>query len=151
VSELARPVHNVEKPRVLFLCSRNSAQSQMAEALLRSQADERFEACSAGLEPAAVHPFTRQVLEEIGIDTAPLQPKSVGRFLGKVGVRYAIIVDRPDNPRSPRVYPFASRTLRWPVEDPGAQDGPPDAQLAAFRRVRDQLSDRIRQFLRQGE
>ena len=143
--------YSVEKPRVLFLCSRNSAQSQMAEALLRNEADERYEACSAGLEPAAVHPLARQVLEEIGIDTRGLQPKSVGRFLGKVGVRYAIIVDQPDNPRSPRVYPFASQTLRWPVEDPEAVPAPPDEQLAAFRRVRDQLADRIRRFLHHGE
>ena len=139
----------IEKPRVLFLCSRNSAQSQIAEALLREQADGRFEVCSAGLEPVPVHPLTRQVLEEVGIATGTLQPKSVGRFLGKIGVRYAIIVDRPDNPRSPRVYPFASQTLRWPIEDPGATDGPPEAQLAAFRRVRDEIAHRIEEFLRE--
>ena len=137
----------VEKPRVLFLCSRNDAQSQIAEALLRSQAEDRFEICSAGLEPSAVHPLARQVLEEVGIETGALHPKSVGRFLGKVGVRYAIIVDAPSNPRSPRVYPFATSTLRWPIEDPTAAGGSAEAQLAAFRRVRDEIADHIRRFL----
>lgn len=81
-----------EQPCVLFLCTHNAARSQLAEALLRRHAGTRFEAASAGLEPTEVHPLTRQVLDEIGVDTNALRAKGLGEFLGKVAVQYAIIV-----------------------------------------------------------
>ena len=71
-----------EKPRVLFLCTHNAARSQMAEALLREYAGDRFDAYSAGLEPTAVHPLTRQVLVEAGVDVDGLRAKGVNEFLG---------------------------------------------------------------------
>ena len=138
-----------EAPRVLFLCTHNSARSQMAEALLRRHGGHRYQACSAGLEPTAVHPLTRRVLEEIGIDTGDLQAKGINAFLGKTQVNLAIVVCAQED-SCPRVYPFANRTLYWPFDDPAAASGTPDEQLAVFRRVRDEIADRVRRFVLEG-
>lgn len=73
-----------EKQRVLFLCTHNAARSQVAEALLRHYAGARFDACSAGLEPTEVHPLTRRVLAEMGIDSSALRAKDIKGLLGRV-------------------------------------------------------------------
>jgi arsenate reductase (thioredoxin) len=78
----------VSKPVVLFLCTANSARSQMAEALLRKHAGDRFEVHSAGLEPAGIHPLTIQVLDEAGIDLQGQRSKSVKEYLGKLAAHY---------------------------------------------------------------
>jgi arsenate reductase len=100
------------KLRVLFLCTHNAARSQMAEALLRHLAGDRFEVVSAGLEPTEVHPFTHQVLTERGIEMHPLRAKGVREFLGKVKVDYAIAVCNPAEIDCPRMFPFALRILQ---------------------------------------
>ncbi len=132
-----------KKPLVLFLCTANSARSQMAEAILRDRAGDRFEAASAGLSPSRVNPFTLRALDEAGIDTGGLRSKSTSEFLGKVAVRYAIIVCDKAAQHCPRIYPFASRTLYWPFEDPAAAEGTDDERLEKFREVRDQIASRI--------
>jgi len=135
------------KPLVLFLCTGNSARSQMAEAILRSKAGDRFEAASAGMDPKGVNPLTVCVLEEIGLSTDDLQSKPSSQFLGKVAVRYAVIVCENANQSCPRIYPFATKTLYWPFEDPAAFEGTDDERLAKFREVRDQIADRIEEWL----
>jgi arsenate reductase len=94
------------KPLVLFVCTHNAARSQIAEALLRKHAGHRFEVASAGLEPTEVHPLTRHVLTEVGIDPCGLSVKGTKEFLGKVAVRYAIIVCTEAEKHCPRVFPF---------------------------------------------
>ncbi len=138
------------KPLVLFVCVHNAARSQMAEALLRKHADDRFAAASAGLEPTEVHPLTRTVLAEVGIDAGELRAKGLGEFLARVAVRHAIIVCARAEAACPKIYPFAGETLSWAFDDPAAREGSPDLQLAKFRRVRDEIDARIRQWLRQG-
>ena len=110
----------MDRPRVMFLCAHNAARSQMAEAILRHLAGDRFEVCSAGLEPTAIHPLTIQVLEEIGVDTAPLRAEGLEHYLAKFSVQYAIIVCEKTQAQCPRLYPFAQQTLFWPFEDPAA-------------------------------
>ena len=139
-----------EKPRILFLCTHNAARSQMAEALLRRHDGHRFEAASAGLEPTEVHPLTRRVLQEIDIDVSGLRAKGINESLGKVPVRYAIIVCERANRSCPNVYPFATHGLYWPFEDPAEAEGSPEERLAVFRRVRDEIADRIRRFVLEG-
>jgi len=134
-----------EKIRVLFLCTNNAARSQMAEALLRHAAGDRFEVVSAGLEPTEVHPLTRQVLDERGVSTAGLRAKGVGQFLGKVKVDYAIGVCDPAELNCPRVFPFALNALQWPFEDPTAAPAGA-AKLEAFRRVRDAIEARLTEW-----
>ena len=136
------------KQGVLFLCTHNAARSQMAEALLRHLAGDRFEVYSAGLEPTAVHPLTRQVLTEAGIDVSGLQAKGVNQFLGKASVQYAIVVCGEDEWQCPRLFPFALGTLRWPFDDPVQVAGTEGERLSAFRRVRDAIEARVRVGLR---
>jgi arsenate reductase (thioredoxin) len=138
---------NSENPRVLFLCTGNSCRSQMAEAYLRHEAGDRFEACSAGLEPKPVNPLTLQVLEEAGISTEGLRSKSTTEFLGRVSIRYAIFVCDKAQQSCPRIYPFALQCLYWPFDDPAAFEGTPEARLAKFREVRDQIHDQITLWL----
>ena len=135
------------KPRVLFLCTHNAARSQMAEAILRRAAGDRFEVLSCGIEPTDVHPLTKTVLEERGLPTADLRAKPMGEFLGKVDVRYAVIVCEQTEDICPRIFPFTLRTLQWPFDDPARVTGGEELQLAAFRRVRDQIDQRIQSWL----
>jgi arsenate reductase len=135
------------KSTVLFLCTHNAARSQMAEALLRHLAGDRFEAYSAGLEPTAVHPLTRQVLTEAGVDVSGLQAKGVNEFLGKASVRYAIVVCTEAEWQCPRLFPFAVGNMRWPFEDPVQVSGTDAERLAAFRGVRDAIEARLRTWL----
>ncbi len=136
-----------KKPVVLFLCTANSARSQMAEAILRDRAGDRFDAASAGLTPTQVNPLTLRVLDEAGIDTTGLRSKSSAEFLGKVAVRFAVIVCDKAARHCPSIYPFAARTLYWPFEDPAAAEGSDDQRLQKFREVRDQIAARLDAWL----
>lgn len=136
-----------DKPTVLFLCTANSARSQMAEALLRHHAAGRFEACSAGLSPKDIHPLALRVLSDVGVDTAGLCPKGLDLFLGKRRVTYAITVCEKAQESCPRLFPFSMNYLYWPFEDPAAFEGTERGKLQKFRDVRDQIDARIRQWL----
>jgi arsenate reductase len=133
----------MERQRVLFLCAHNAARSQMAEALLRQHAGDRFEVCSAGLEPTEIHSIARNVLEEVGIDTSTLRAEGLDKYLAKISVQYAIVLCEKTQAQCPRLYPFAQQTLYWPFEDPVAFRGTPEAQLRKFREVRDQIQARL--------
>jgi arsenate reductase (thioredoxin) len=135
------------KPRVLFVCTHNAARSQMAEALLRHYAGERFEVLSAGYAPTEVHPLTRQVLADVGIDASGLRAKSLDHFLAKVSLAYAIIVCDQGEDGCPRLYPFALHTLYWPFEDPTEAKGSTAERLRTFRSVRDQIDRRLQAWL----
>jgi arsenate reductase len=148
VEDAALPV---ARPRVLFLCSRNSARSQMAEAILRRKAGDRFEVHSCGLRPDAIHPMTLQVLEEVGLDTSALRSKDLGDYLGKVSIHHAIIVCEAASNHCPKLHPFALRLHHWPFPDPVQVEGSEDERLAAFRRVRDAIDERIDRWLRDSD
>lgn len=147
IDERRREARAVARPAVLFLCSRNSARSQMAEALLRREAPNRFEVHSGGLDPGPIHPLTLRVLEEIGIDTSPLSSKDLAHFLGKTPIHFAITVCETANENCPRVHPFALQQLYWPFPDPAAAEGTEEERLEVFRGVRDAIELRIRHWL----
>lgn len=133
------------KPKVLFLCTGNSARSQMAEGLLRHLAGDRFEPLSAGIEPKGLNPLAVEAMNEIGIDISRQKSKDVRGFLGQA-IPYVITVcanAREHCPIFPRTYKF----LQWGLDDPAAVEGSRDEKLAAFRRVRDQIAERIEQEL----
>jgi arsenate reductase len=134
------------EPRVLFICTGNSARSQMAEALLRRHGGDRFEVFSAGLEPKGINPFTRQVMAEQGYDLAGQRSKDVFEFLGKVHFGHIITVCSNAEARCP-IFPGIAYRLHWPFDDPAAVEGGDEAKLAAFRRVRDQIEARILAWL----
>ncbi len=136
------------KPTVLLLCTANTCRSQIAEALLRHLAGDRFEAMSAGLAPGeAVHPLALQVLKEKGIDPAGLRPKHVRELLGKVRIRTAITVCARAAETCPEAWPGALEQLFWPIDDPAAVEGTETERLAAFRRARDTIEAQISQWL----
>ena len=138
----------MNKQRVLFLCAHNAARSQMAEALLRKHAGERFEVVSAGLEPTTVHPLTVRVLNEIGVDVSGQQAKGLDGILGKANFQLAIIVCERTQKNCPHIFPFALQRLDWPFEDPAEARGTEEEQLQKFRDVRDQIEARILDWLK---
>jgi arsenate reductase len=132
------------KPIVLILCTGNSARSQMAEGLLRAKAGDRFEAQSAGTEPAlAVNPLAIEVMREAGIDISANRPKNLGIFLGKLPVRHLITVCHDAEGKCPSVWPGVLTRVHWPVEDPAAFRGDREAALQKFRAARDEISRRL--------
>ncbi|HAD06167.1 MAG TPA: low molecular weight phosphatase family protein [Anaerolineaceae bacterium] len=138
----------MSKARVLFLCTGNSARSQMAEALLRKYAGDHFEVYSAGLEPKGLNPYTIKVLEEIGVDTSQHYSKTLDTFMGKVHFGYLITVCSNAEENCP-VFPGMGVRLHWPFEDPAAYVGSEEETLQKFREVRDQIDARVRQWLKE--
>jgi arsenate reductase (thioredoxin) len=137
----------MSKISVLFLCTGNSARSQMAEALLRSFAGDRFEPYSAGLEPKEINPLTNRVMEEIGINISSYRSKSVMEYMGKLHFAYLIIVCEAADNNCPSTFPGVGQRLKWPFEDPAAFQGSDDDRLQKFRQVRDQIATRLRSWL----
>jgi len=133
--------------RVLFLCTGNSARSQMAEAFLRHYAADEFEAHSAGLEPKGIHPLTVQVMREIGLDLSGQYSKSVTEYLGKMHFGYLVTLCSDAEERCPSVFPSVGQRIHWAFEDPAAFAGSAEARLDKFRQVRDQIDSQIRAWL----
>jgi arsenate reductase (thioredoxin) len=133
-------------PRVLFLCTGNSARSQMAEALLRKLGRARFEVYSAGLDPSEVTPYTCRVLEEIGIDPSNLWSKPMTLFANRMHFDYVITLCSDAEERCP-LFPGATVRMHWPFDDPAAAQGTAEEQLAKFRQVRDQITACIQMWL----
>jgi arsenate reductase len=133
--------------RVLFLCSGNSCRSQMAEALLRHTAGDRFEAFSAGLDPTDIDQRTRSVMAEIGLDMTGQYSKSLGDYLGKTHFGYLITVCDSADRRCPAVFPGMGIRLHWSFPDPATFHGSPEEEIAEFRWVRDLISARITEWV----
>lgn len=132
-------------PRVLVLCTHNSARSQMAEGLLRALAPGRFEVASAGTEATRVHPLAIEVMRELGIDLGHHSSKTLDRFLGEPW-DYVITVCDSASERCP-IFPARTTRLHWSFEDPSAAVGTEAERLAVFRRVRDAIAARLRGWL----
>jgi arsenate reductase len=133
--------------RVLFLCTGNSARSQMAEAFLRKYGGEQFEAYSAGLEPKGLNPFTIRVMQEAGIDVSGQKSKGVGTYLGKVLFQYLITVCDDAEKNCPSTWPGISKREHWSFDDPAAFEGTDEEKLAKFRQIRDQIEGRIKAWI----
>jgi arsenate reductase len=139
----------MNRPVVLFLCTNNAVRSQMAEAFLKKMAAEHFDAYSAGAEPTEIHPLTIRVMNEVGIDVNGQHSKHVRQFLGKLSVRIAVFVCPRTEEKCPIVWPGALAHLEWPFEDPAAYQGSEEDCLCKFRDVRDQIEQRITDWLAQ--
>jgi len=140
-------MERVGKTSVLFLCTGNSARSQMAEAFLRRYAGDRFEALSAGLEPRGIHPYTRQVMAEIGIDLSGQRSKDISEYMGKRHFSYLVTVCAHAEQNCPKVFPGVSQRLHWTFDDPAAAVGTEAEKLAKFRQVRDEIASRLRSWI----
>jgi arsenate reductase (thioredoxin) len=139
----------MHRSKVLFLCTHNSARSQMAEGLLRHMAGDRFEAYSAGTEATHVRPLAVRAMEEIGVDISSQESKTLARYLPE-SFAYVITVCDNANEACP-FFPRASERLHWFLEDPSQATGSEEKRLAVFRRVRDELRERIEQELTNQE
>lgn len=128
--------------RVLFLCTGNSARSQMAEGLLRSLGRSDFEVYSAGTDPKGLHPLAVQVMRESGIDITGQQSKSLDRFRGQ-SFDYIITVCDRARDHCP-TFPGDNQRVHWGFADPAAVTGSEAARIAAFRRTRTEIAERLR-------
>ena len=134
-----------ERARILFLCTHNSARSQMAEGLLRHVAGDRFEAHSAGTEATHVRPLAVRAMDEVSVDITGQESKILERYLGEP-FDYVITVCDDANEACP-FFPGARNRLHWSLEDPSQADGSEEERLAVFRRVRDEIREHIEQEL----
>ena len=139
----------MSKPRVLFLCTHNSARSQMAEGFLRSMAGDRFEAGSAGTERTSVNPLAVRAMAELGID--------IGHHTSK---QYDDVMDLPwdyvitvcDDAREHCPFmPGSAKRLHWSFKDPSRATGDETQRLVEFRGVRDQIRNRLTAWLESEE
>ncbi|MFI5054557.1 MAG: arsenate reductase ArsC [Acidimicrobiia bacterium] len=131
--------------RVLFVCTGNSARSQLAEALLREFGGTEFAAFSAGTEPRGVNPFTIRVLGERGVDWSTARSKSVDEFLDEPFDYVITVCDRAR--QSCPVFPGEHNSLHWGLDDPAEAEGTDEEKLAAFRRTETEISIRLRPFI----
>ena len=136
----------MSKPQVLFLCTGNSARSQMAEGLLRGMAGDQFEVFSAGTEPKGmILPEVVQVMQEIGIDISNQRSKSVTEYLGKSHFAHVITVCADAEDNCPAVFLNMGTHEHWPFDDPAKIED--ETRLARTRQVRDQIQQRIQTWL----
>ncbi|HUS09674.1 MAG TPA: arsenate reductase ArsC [Pyrinomonadaceae bacterium] len=132
------------RKRVLILCTGNSARSQMAEGLLRDMAGDKFEVASAGVSPTHVRPEAIEVMGELGIDISGHRSKSVEEFTGQE-FNYVITVCDHANQQCP-MFPGKTERIHWSIGDPAAATGDQNGKLTAFRRARDELRARLKEF-----
>ena len=137
-----------ERARVLFLCTHNSARSQMAEGLLRHLAGDRFESHSAGTEATRVRPLAIRAMEEIGVDISGQESKTLERYQQEP-FDYVITVCDDANEACP-FFPGAQSRLHWSFEDPSKAEGTEEERLEVFRLVRDRINERIERELVEG-
>jgi len=131
--------------RVLFLCTHNSARSQMAEGILRQFGGERFEVYSAGTEPSQVNPLAIRVMQEAGIDISEQSSKSLSEFVGR-HFDYVITVCDQANETCP-VFPGDPQRIHWSFPDPSAVEGSDEARYQAFERTARELTIRLRTWI----
>jgi arsenate reductase len=129
------------RSRVLFLCTHNSARSQMAEGLLRTMGGDRFEAHSAGTEATAVRPLAIAAMHELGIDISTQTSKALEGYVDQRFDHVITVCD--DANESCPVFPNAAHRLHWALPDPSKATGTEEQRLAVYREVRDALRARI--------
>jgi arsenate reductase len=131
--------------RVLFVCTHNSARSQMAEGYLNALGADRFEALSAGTEARGIHPLAIQAMAEEGIDVAMHESKTIERFLTQPFDLVITVCD--DAAEACPVFPGAAKRMHWSFSDPSKAAGDDEARYAAFISVRDAIRERIEKEL----
>jgi arsenate reductase len=132
--------------KVLFLCTGNSARSQMAEGLMNALGEGGWEVRSAGIFPSYVHPLAVRAMEEIGIDISGQTSKSTDQFLDQ---EFDYIITLCDHAAMacPN-FPGQGNRIHWSLEDPAGAIGTIEERLAFFRKVRDEIKNRIEEFLK---
>jgi arsenate reductase len=136
------------KSKVLFLCTGNSARSQMAEAFLRAYAGEHFDVYSAGTKPKGqIFPLVLEVMNEIGISMEGQYSKSVNEYLGKINFGYTVTVCGQAEEECPRIFLSMGHHMFWPFDDPAAITGTDEQSLEKVRAIRDQIGEKVHSWL----
>ncbi len=133
------------RQRVIFVCTHNSARSQMAEGMLRAWGGDRFDAFSAGTEVTRVRPEAIAVMRELGIDISGQSSKTLEPYLEADFGWLITVCDRARE--SCPTLPGVRRQAHWSIDDPCDVRGGDAARLAAFRLARDDLAARVRSFI----
>jgi len=135
----------IDKIRVLILCTGNSARSQMAEGLLRNDGGGKFEVESAGIISSFVRPQAIEVMSEIGIDISGHRSKSLDEFLDEA---FDFVITVCDNAKENcPVFPGKARRIHWSFDDPADAAGTEEEKLVVFRRVRNEIRDKLKKFV----
>lgn len=138
-----------EKKRVLILCTGNSARSQMAEGLLRDIGGNRLEVESAGVIASFVRPQAIETMKEVGIDISHHRSKSVEEFTGQ---DFDYVITVCDNAKeSCPVFPAKTKRIHWSFDDPAEATGTDEEKLAVFRRVRDEIREKLSVFVEEKQ
>lgn len=138
------------KTDVIFICTHNSARSQMAEAFLKKFAGDHFDVYSAGFNPQPIHPYAIEVMKEIGYDISNQHPKDLWQLIKDntfVGIAITVC-NRKEEEECPTIPGVATR-LYWNIEDPAAFKGTEEEKLQKFREARDQIQEDVKKFLRE--
>ena len=135
-----------EIKKVLFLCTGNSVRSQMAEGLLNALGGGKWTARSGGVFPSYVHPLAIRAMEEIGIDISQQTSKSMDQFVKKEFDHLITLCD--EAAQSCPAFPGQGKRLHWPSENPAAAIGTIEERLSVFRRIRDDIKNKIEDFLK---
>lgn len=135
------------KTKVLFLCSGNSCRTQMAEAMLRQIAGDRFEITSAGANPTPLDPEAVEAMREIGIDISRQETKVVDGYLGR---RFSYVISLCDRERERTcpIFPGAIWRQKWVLDNPNEAASPAERR-ALVRRLRDEIGQRVKEFASQ--
>lgn len=137
------------KKRVLFLCTGNSARSQMAEGFLRHLSGDKFDVFSAGVKPTQVNPLAIKVMAEAGVDISRHRSKSAMEFIGQ---KFDFVITVCDNAKQTcAVFPGKYEKIHWSLEDPAETKGTEEEKLAVFRNIRDKIKENIIAFLKSNE
>lgn len=138
----------MRKKKVLFLCTQNSARSQMAEGFLRHHGGEDFEVYSAGISPSEeIHPQAVEVMEEVGVDISDQYPKGLTTYMGKMGFNYLMIVCARAEQDCPKTFPGVGTRFVWAFDDPRDEAIPEVERLEKFREIRDEIENRVRHWI----
>ncbi|MEM4397992.1 MAG: arsenate reductase ArsC [Candidatus Woesearchaeota archaeon] len=142
----------MEKTKVLFVCIHNSARSQMAESFLNELGKDNFIAESAGIEPGKMNQFVVKVMSEIGYDLSKNKTKSVFDLLnqGKT-YDYVITVCDPEAAEKCPIFPGKVKRLHWGFKDPSSFVGSDEEKLEFTRKIRDEIKNKIKDFVKKGE
>jgi arsenate reductase len=136
------------KPKVLFLSTGDSTRSQMAEGFLRAFTDDEVVAASTAVESIEPDPLVVEVMKEVGVDISGQRPKDIAQFF-KEHFTYVVTLCDATMERFP-VWPFSRNIRHWSLADPERVAGSPEQKREAFRRVRDEVSCNVREFLTQS-
>lgn len=136
-----------KKPKVILLCTGNSARSQMAEGLMQKLGGAHYDIYSAGIEPKGINPLAIQAMDQIGIDIRGQESTDLRTYLGHVEFAYLITLCGDAEKNCPRTFLSMGEHQHWDLEDPAAAQGTEAEKSAKFVEIRDEIDRRIHDWL----